>query len=150
MPPEAWYVPEGTPVQVNGDTKSDARPLGLADLRPQDRVTVSHVSSDEGRIVVRSITALRTLTLGGAVLTRNPQQGRMTIDTADAGGPAARRSFTVAPKVAVFINGKEQAGDVPLTIADLNPGDRVTITYDAVVHKIDGTRDVAMPSTRGC
>ncbi len=68
----------------------------------------------------------------------------MTIDTAVAGGPAARRSFTVAPKVAVFINGKEQAGDVPLTIADLNPGDRVTITYDAVVHKIEATRDVAV------
>ncbi|MFO0872280.1 MAG: serine/threonine-protein kinase [Pirellulales bacterium] len=143
MSAEPWYVPDGTSIQLNGDTKLDSRPVKLADLQPRDQITVTHVKSDEGRIVVRSIIALRTLTVAGAVLTRNPQQARLTIETPGAGGVPTKRAFTVAPRVTVTINGRELAGDVPLTIADLNPGDRVTLTHDAIVHKIEAARDVS-------
>lgn len=156
-PREPWYVPEGTPVSVNGQATNGSRPFGLADLLPSDRVAIRHVPSDEGRTVVRSIDSLRTLTVQAVAVSRNPQQNELVVDMqAAAGGAnaaktagstavpaAARKTFRVAAQAPVSINGKTLAGDAPLTISDLIAGDRLTITHDAVVAKIEAVRDVA-------
>ncbi|MFO0816696.1 MAG: protein kinase [Pirellulales bacterium] len=141
-PPAPWYVPEGTPILINNEAKSLGRVYTLGDLRPTDRVRVTHVESEEGKMVVRSVSALRTLNVQGVVVTRNPQQSRMVIDANGPSGSVVKTTFLVAPKVLVTINGRELAGDAPLTIADLNPGDRVAITYDTVAHRIEASRDV--------
>ena len=155
-PREPWYVPEGVPVSVNGQSSAGSRPFSLADLLPLDRVTIRHVASDEGRTVVRSIAALRTLTVQAIAVSRNPQQNELVVDlqaaagSATAGSAAAgnaaapvRKTFSVAAQAPVSINGKTLAGDAPLTIADLVAGDRLTITHDAEVAKIEAVRDVA-------
>jgi tRNA A-37 threonylcarbamoyl transferase component Bud32 len=146
-PREPWYVPERTPVSLNGQSTAGPRSLALSDLRPMDRVTIRHVASDEGRTVVRSIAALRTLTVQGVAVSRNPQQSELVVDlAANAGGDGAaagRKTFRVAAQAAVSINGKTLAGDVPLTIADLVAGDRLTITHDAQVARIEAVREVA-------
>ncbi len=159
-PRDPWYVPERTPVSLNGQTAVGSRPLTLSDLLPMDRVTIRHVASDEGRMVVRSIAALRTVTVQGIAVSRNPQKSELVVDvsagTGGAGGSAGgsaggaaggsapgRKTFNVAAQAPVSINGKTLAGDVPLTIADLVAGDRLTITHDVLVAGIEAVRDVA-------
>lgn len=142
--PEPWYVPEGTPIKLNGDSKNGKIAWRLTDLQPDDRVVVTHVVSDEGRTVARSITALRTLTYSGTLVSRNPQQGKIVVEVA---GEAGKRTLTMGAKPIVTVNGADLHGDAPITIADLNTGDRVTLTVDAVVHKLEASRDVNASGT---
>lgn len=144
--PAPWYVPEGTPIRINGESKQGMRPWTLADLRSDDRVVVAYVMADEGRHVARSIVALRTLTLEGTLVSRNPQQGKIVVELSGEGG-TAKRTFTMAAKPHVTVNGQEMQGDVPLTIANLNTGDRVTITADAIVHSLAAQREVNASGT---
>ena len=60
--PRRGTFPKERPCKSTATRRPKRGRWRLVDLRPQDRVTVSHVTSEEGRIVVRSITVLRTLT----------------------------------------------------------------------------------------
>lgn len=144
-----WYVPTETLIAVNGERHAAGRTLQLADLRPNDRVTVSYILADDNRPVARSITALRTLTANGSLVSRNPQQSRLVMSTAAAGGGAAASgaaagnlTMIVSRECVVMINGQDKSGDAPLTIADLNVGDTLVVTYDSVVHRIEASRQV--------
>ncbi|MFM7844680.1 MAG: serine/threonine-protein kinase [Planctomycetota bacterium] len=139
-PHEPWYVPSDTVVTINEQRALNNRTFGLADLAPEDRVVVSYVVEDGGRRVAKAIVALRTLKLEATVVSRNPQQNKLTVKATTGG--AANREFTVARECVVTLNGKQQTGDVPLTIADLVPGDSLAFTYDVEVHAIVAAREV--------
>lgn len=76
-PPAPWYVPgEGTPILINNEAKSLGRVYTLADLKPTDRVRVTHVQLGRGKWWCVRWRVLRTLNVQGSVVTRNPQQSR--------------------------------------------------------------------------
>ena len=140
--PVPWYAPNDVVVTINDQRTVGTRPMVLADLRPEDRVTVSYIVQEGDRNVARSIVALRTLNPSGTIAGRNPAQSTISLLTTGGSAGAKTQELQVARECVVVINGQDKAGDVPLTIADLTPGDRVKLVLDTRVHRIEASRDV--------
>ncbi len=135
---QTYHPPVGVPVSRDG------RRATLADLRPSDRVTVTTDAS--GTVVRIDATSAPVPTRHGAVV-----HGVVSA-AANAAGLAVRQAdgphaYRPAPAVPVYRDGK------PVSLAALQPGDKVTITTAAsgAVTRIDATsaHPVSAPGTPG-
>ena len=131
------YVPTSVRISVNGQLVANRRPIQIVDLQPQDRLTIRHVTDDRGRLVAKSIQAVRLISAAGRVVSRNPPQRKITLQT--AGGSTIE--FTVAADCAITLNGKDRRGEKPVMLADLLSGDGVTVQHDTEIRRIDAKRD---------
>ncbi len=102
----------------------DKKEAALSDLRSGDRVTIRY-QDVEGVLVARRI-AERPLHYAGTVHAIDPKGGLVTMEEAPLYQPfRAPRTFHVASNCKIVLwNGHEG------TLADVQPGDRIVVTYD--------------------
>lgn len=131
-------------VSVNDITKYtlNGEPSRLSLLQPQDRVTLDHrASADGGRMALR-VTALRTLSLSGAFV--SAADGEVTIRVGDAAdSDSEEQTLPLAETCQFSLNGQttDETGR-PLSTYDLMASDRVRVSYDDSVRRIEASRDV--------
>lgn len=131
-------VPPGLKITLNGAEQIDGRPVTLADLQVDDRVTVRHVEEETGHRALE-LSAQRLVTTQGVIRQVDTQKSQLTFTR----GSAAELQVTTlpyAPDCEVVINDLRILGDRLLTAADLQPGDKVTITHDVYAVRINAYR----------
>lgn len=149
-PPPQLYVPDGTPISINGQSRNANRPFQLSDLAVGDSLDVRYAPSDEGRLVAKTVEALRSIEWHGWVVNRAPNKQsldiRLTAASAEPGSPAAGavKSLTVAADCRITINGQDHLANQATTLADLQAGDVVKIQADSVVHAITAIRELKL------
>lgn len=131
-------VPHDVKLQLNGGSAFEGHPLALADLRPGDRVEVTHVELESGRSAL-SITAKRLVPQQGIVRAVDASQRELTLALAE-GQDAKLWTLPIAEKCAVTINGRQFLGDKLLVWRDLQPGDKVALEHDTQIARIDAVR----------
>lgn len=102
----------------------DKKEAALSDLRPGERVTI-HYQDVEGVLVARRI-AEKPLHYAGTVHNIDSKAGIVTMEETPLYQPFhGPRTFHIASDCQVVLwNGHEE------TLADLQPGDKIVVTYD--------------------
>ncbi len=123
-------------ITLNDSDSIDSRPLTLADLHQDDRVTVSHVEQ-EGRRRAMEIHALRVVSVEGTIYALASElggdRGAISLALGDAEDPAIE-THPLAPDCEVMLN------DSLVQWTDLQPGDRVSVKRDVEIVRIDAQR----------
>lgn len=131
-------VPGDAKLQLNGSPEFGGHAVVLSDLRPGDRVEVTHVERDSGRSAL-TLTAHRLVPQEGIVRAVDVQKRELTLALA-AGQDSALWTLPIAEKCAVTINGRQFLGDKLLVWRDLKPGDKVTVEHDTQIARVDAVR----------
>jgi tRNA A-37 threonylcarbamoyl transferase component Bud32 len=138
-------VPANVKVVLNGQDKTDGRPLQLGDLQAEDRVVVRHVGSDTGRLATE-VSAKRKVSFEGLVSGFDAVKNELTVTH---GGETDTKVVTlpVAPDCKVTINNQVKLGGVVLKAADLKPGDKATVYHDTRIVEVDAYRILGLEGT---
>ncbi|MEK6259671.1 MAG: protein kinase [Planctomycetota bacterium] len=135
-------VPEAAKLRLNGlDVK-------LRDLQLGDRLEITHLSEPgeaKGR-VLNSLIARRTLTAVGFVTRFDADQSKLAIQIGQ-GPNATSLTLTVGAHCKVKLNGLDQQDGQPVTVASLQPGDRVSLMHDIEIVEIAATRSLFFEGT---
>ncbi len=131
-------VPPDLKISLNASDQIDGRPITLADLQVDDRVTVRHIEEETGHRALE-LSAQRLVTSQGVVRQVDTQKGELTFTRGSVEQPEVT-ILPYAPDCEVIINDLRILGDRLLTAADLQPGDKVTITHDVRAVRINAYR----------
>ncbi|NUQ65994.1 MAG: serine/threonine protein kinase [Pirellulales bacterium] len=131
-------VPAAAKITFNGKDQLDGKPIALADLRPDDRVVVSHLGEETGRAAT-ALEVQRVVRLEGVVRDLNASKGLLTVARGE-GSAAQVVSLPLAPNCEVTINDLRFLDQKMLKPGDLKPGDRVTIAHDTQIVRVDAYR----------
>jgi len=133
-------VPTTVKVLFNGQEKLNDQPVRLSELRPGDRVMVSHLGEEGGRVAT-DLSVEREVTLVGILREIDLKRAELKVEPAEPPG-AKLLSLPLAEKCEVTLNDRRVMGQRALTLADLQPGDKATITHDRQVVRVDAYRIV--------
>ena len=130
-------VPAELPISLNGSPELDGKPVRLADLKEKDRIEVHHEADEKGRRAVE-ISAERVVSIDGIVREIDPQHNKLTLSY----GPKddGRLTLPLAAKCEIVLNGQAKVQERLLKLADLKPGDKVSVAHDVAATKIDAYR----------
>lgn len=138
------YSPPAAKLLLNGMTAK------LDELAPGDRVTVVHLKDTAGRAArdVVQLTALRTMRVTAFVTEITEHNGRpwLVIDrlkaATDTPGqpPREHREIEFADDCRITINGKTDEEGKKFGPRDLQKGDRVELSFDALVTSVTAVR----------
>jgi tRNA A-37 threonylcarbamoyl transferase component Bud32 len=135
-------VPDALAIVFNGKDTSAGKPVGFRELRTGDQVTVGHVPDDlqaeKEKRVATDLSVLREVTSEGIV--RRVSKSELTIET--AGGQS--EPWPLAPRAAVWINKGNTLSQRALTPLDLQGGDKVKVTHDSRVVRVDAERIITL------
>lgn len=131
-------VPATTPILFNGRKELDGKPVKLADLRANDRVTVQHIGEETGRAAA-DLSVERVVSLEGVIRDVDARKGELTVAQGDAGN-VKLQSWPFAPKCEVTVNDRRFLDQRMLKPADLKPGDKVTVAHDTHVVRVNAYR----------
>jgi len=131
-------VPPDLKITLNGHHQLDGRPVTLADLQVDDRVTVRHIQEETGRRALE-LAALRLVTTQGVLRQVDTQKGELVFSRGSAEQPEII-SLPYAPDCEVIINDLRILGERLLSVADLRPGDQVTVTHDVRAVRVNAYR----------
>lgn len=131
-------VPNDSKLQINGSSEFLGNPVLLADLQPGDRVEVTHVERETGRVAL-SVIAMRLVPQTGIVRAVDVKKRELTL-ALDEGQNAKLWTLPIAEKCAVTINGRQFLGNQLLVWRDLKPGDKVTVEHDTQIARVDAVR----------
>ncbi len=130
-------------MRFNGRAEWQGKPVKAADLLPGDQATVEHEPADQGRQAT-AISVSRSVPLEGYLRKIGPLAGDATKkEIAVAQGPgdsAALEVWPLADSCEITLNGQRTVGDELVKLADLKPGDEVTVQHDTLVRKIEALR----------
>jgi serine/threonine-protein kinase len=132
-------VPRELKIRFNGRDTHDGKPVALADLRAGDRVVVHHVGDDSGGRRATELDALREVTFEGVVRGLDEVKGELTV----AQGPEDKPEMVTwpfAPTCEVTINDRRILNERELKPADLRPGDKVKVTHDQRIVRVNAYR----------
>jgi serine/threonine-protein kinase len=132
------YVPNDAVVQLNKQNTLAGRRLDLRDLLLDDQVDIEY-RPDGARLKVIAIAAQRNVKAQGFVKAIDPMQGLLTIRLGEA-ADAAAKSLPLAEACVITINGAAEKDGQPVSLAQLQEGDRITIEHDWQVRRIDALR----------
>lgn len=144
---QTLYVPDSATISLNGQTQAGGRKLRLDDLLPDDRVASRVAPSDEGRMVALVVAALRRSHWQGVVTNRLPTKNqfevRLTAVGSEPGAPpiGATKLFTMSAECRLSINGQNDRGGQPWSLADLQIGDVVKLEADSLAHSVSASRE---------
>lgn len=138
-------VPDTATLTFNGRNTLEARKVKLADLKPDDKVTIKHDPGDSGR-VAQSVAARRVVELSGVARGVDTQKNTLTVSLG-AGPQAPLDTWPLASRCDVSINRRKFIGDRPITPADVREGDELRVKHDTDVVSIDATRVTAGEGT---
>jgi uncharacterized caspase-like protein len=138
-------VPGTVKIQFNGKDTLAGKPVALADLKPGDRVTVQHVAEENDRIATE-LAAQREVAMQGVVREVDAAGSRLTIGQGEDAN-ATLTTLPVAPECEVRINDRRDLDQKAVGFADLKPGDRVTVTHDTRILRVDAYRIVGQAGT---
>jgi len=124
----AVHVGPQCPIDLNGEAKRGGKPLVLADLAPGDRVLVDHFRSETGERALK-ISALRIVEGAGVVRKVDLKKGQVTV-AATADDAAPTRTYPLAGRCEVTLNGRRVIDSKELTPAELRPGDTIIFERD--------------------
>lgn len=141
--PLVVQVPQDATIEVNGQETIDGRPVALSDLKPEDRVRLEYSGDDESKTAT-SVSVLRQVTTEGVVRDVNTADGLLTVERSEDG---QRFTAPLADNCTVTINDRTEIDDQLLKPSDLRPGDRVTITYDTKISRVDAYRVLGQAGT---
>jgi eukaryotic-like serine/threonine-protein kinase len=131
-------VPATVKILLNGQDRLRNQPVKVADLKPGDRVEVSHLAEEGGRVATR-LEVEREMTLAGIIRNVDAAKGEVTISQGE-GAQARMITLPLAPKHEVTLNGSRVFDKRVLTPADLKPGDKATLTHDKRIVRVDAYR----------
>lgn len=132
------YVPEELPIEFNGRHERDGRPVALADLQVDDRISARHKGTPTGRVATR-LTVLRVVETEGVLREVHAERGELVLASGPAESAVLRR-LPLAEKVEVTLNGRRVLDEKLLGPANLQPGDRATVAHDTRVVRVDAYR----------
>lgn len=131
-------VPAGAPILLNGRKDFEGKPIALADLRAEDRVTVEHFGEATGRTAA-GLSVERVVSFNGVIRAVDLKKSELTATRGE--GPTARAvTWPLAPKCEVTINDRRFLNERMLTPSDLRPGDRATVAHDSQVMRVNAYR----------
>jgi eukaryotic-like serine/threonine-protein kinase len=136
-------VPATAKISLNGRTERDGKPVPLADLRPDDRVTVKHVGRETGREATE-LSALRVETGKGTIADISPDKKLVKIDVGTPEKPNLL-ALPIAKTCEVSFDGniKNESNQL-YKPADLQAGDEVSFSHDSQLLKVDAHRIVGL------
>src|SRR6185436_971198 len=107
--------------------KHGGRPFGLADLMPQDRVTVRFKAGTEDPPAAALVKAVRRLTTKGLVVEVSAKHLKLRLADSWQTANAPEQTFPLDENCQVSLNGQTDKNGRVLTAADLLQTDHVTI-----------------------
>lgn len=122
-------VPKDVAIVFNGQKQLAGRPVGVADLKVGDRVTVGSLREETG-LVATELSVERVVTAEGTL--RDLAAGQLTFEA--AGGKLV--TLPLAQDCVVTINQRSEIDGQLLKPKDLKPGDKVTISHDLRVVRV--------------
>jgi len=131
-------VPPDLKIMFNGHDQLAGHPVTLADLQVDDRVTVRHIEEETGRRALE-LSAQRLVTSQGVIRQVDSQKGELIFTRGSTEQPEVA-TLPYAPDCEVIINDLRILGERLLTAADLQPGDKVTITHDVRAVRVNAYR----------
>jgi serine/threonine-protein kinase len=133
-------APEGTPIELNAKTDLAGETYTVNSLAEGDRVVVK-LSDDEDGMLALSVEALRETTLEGFARKIDVRNRMITIALDESQQDAAKFvRIPLEPNCIVKLNDYASLNDQLVRVADLLPGDQVTLTHDLKVKTIDAFR----------
>lgn len=134
------YVPSGAKLLLNGKIAA------LADLRPDDRIELSHLKDTQDRAprAVIKLEARRTQSLTGFVKSVTTRNDKLWLFVDHLRTETAVECSEAVP---VTINGQAEEDGRKLVATDLKKGDRVQVWYDTHASRIAAARG---DSLTGC
>ena len=119
-------------ITVAGDTEItlNGKPARFPELKDDDRVEVYHVADESvaGARAAASIVAYQTRTVTGFVREMSVEKDQLTIEVNHT-GESELVELAIADKCNVTVNGQQVMNGKLLKPADLQPGDRVTVSH---------------------
>ncbi len=100
----------------------------LRDLRPQDRIVISHVLDQSGRRITE-IHAFRPEIGRGRIKTVEAGRRRITLAFDEGDGRTGELEVAVPDDLKITFNGLNQIDGRPVALADLLPDDRVAVHH---------------------
>ncbi len=100
----------------------------LRDLRPQDRIVISHVLDESGRRITE-IHAFRPEIGRGRIKTMDADRRRITLAFDEGDGRTGELEVAVPDDLIITFNGLNQIDGRPVALADLLPDDRVAVHH---------------------
>ncbi len=122
------------PIRFNNQDQWQGRPVKLADLLPSDRVVVDHEGTKNARKAT-SLSVARVVPLEGFVRAIDSVKRELTI-ALGADDKAALEVWPLAPECEITINGERVIDGELVKLADVKPGNEVTIQHDTRVTQI--------------
>ncbi|MEQ8791022.1 MAG: protein kinase [Pirellulaceae bacterium] len=136
--PMEVYVPLNTRIEINQEGVRANRPFELRDLKPGDAVEVEYLAGTEGA-KAEVVSAIRPMTSEGYVTALNSARRTLTFRVGET-SDAPLRTLPLAEKCEITINGDPDKDGQPLTLTDLKVDDRVSVSHDAQIRRIDAAR----------
>ena len=134
-------VPSETPITLNTlATTEEQQPLTVTQLAAGDRVTIENSDAEEGMLAL-SIEAYRDTEVSGFI--REIELGSRIVTIALTASEENADTYVSLPlhKDCTFtLNGLDALNERLIQLADLSPGDRVTLKHDAKAKSIDAWR----------
>jgi serine/threonine-protein kinase len=126
-------IPPGAKVTLNERTAE------LADLRPDDIGRATHLKETQGRSGRRatSLAAYRKVRMIGVLREVQGEKGQLAIEPIGDDRP---RTFPVAERCKIVLNGDDTTDGRVLSVGDLKPGDRVNLQHDTHILELRATR----------
>lgn len=144
-PPLVVRVPSDLEILFNGKPSLDGQPVTLAALQAGDRVVVDHTEKESGHEATR-LAVERIVTLEGVLRELNEAQRRITVARGE-GTSAELVAMPLGEQVDVTINHRNDLDGRLVRVRDLQPGDRVTLSHDVRVVRIDAVRVLGQAGT---
>ncbi len=134
-------VPAEVKISLNGSTEHKGKPVQLADLRPNDRVTVKHLGRETGREATE-LAAERAESGKGVIADISADKKLIKIDIGTPEKPHLL-ALPVAKTCEVSFDGNLKNENNQLyKAADLQPGDEADFSRDTQLLKVDAHRVV--------
>ncbi|NLE37667.1 MAG: hypothetical protein GX621_06535, partial [Pirellulaceae bacterium] len=132
-------VPADLEIRLNGKTTLDGRAVALADLKPDDRVTVHHLAGEAESRRATELAVSRVVSTEGVLRELDAAKGTLTFALGDE-ADAAMETLPLRPDCEVTINDRGVLDERRLRPADLRPGDQLKIMHDDRISRIDAYR----------
>ncbi len=128
-------IPKSVKIRLNG------QPVSLSQLQPEDRLELTHIADRTNRKgrVADSVHAKRLIPWVGFLKEADVERRLLTMEATrgEGGGIVTLPAMAECP---LTLNGNESLAGLKLTLADLRPGDRLSVRHDTEIREIAATR----------
>lgn len=135
-------VPPGLAIAFNGNAVLAGKPVTLADLQPDDRVTLHHIGKPTG-LEATELSVDRMVTTDGVIrdvqIDAAKKKRTLTLELG-SGENAQVVVWPFADPCEIMINNLASINERRLNPSDLQPGDQATVAHDSHVLRVSASR----------